>query len=196
MSAFLGPIHSLMYNRIITMQKVVNAIADLSAAEGWNEDVDNYVIKEFPPIEEVVDLSNIHSSLFNMVEGAERRFAGIVAVMVKDHAERLEEVEAVVKATGESMRIEGVNTPEDACARLQEILLDGMPCDRAEEISQNANGDFEIFRTLDLHSNYFEAAELDGNLYYQMLKAFVEGLFSGTAIVVSGDYIHNIVVSS
>ena len=39
MSAFLGPIHSLMYNRIITMQQVINAIAELTEAEGWNVDV-------------------------------------------------------------------------------------------------------------------------------------------------------------
>ena len=71
MSAFLGPIHSLMYNRIITMQQVINAIAELTEAEGWNVDVNAFVIKEFPPIEEAVDLSNIHASLFGMVDGAE-----------------------------------------------------------------------------------------------------------------------------
>ena len=47
MSAFLGPIHSLMYNRIITMQQVINAIAELTEAEGWNVDVNAFVIKEF-----------------------------------------------------------------------------------------------------------------------------------------------------
>ena len=80
MSAFLGPIHSLMYNRIITMQQVINAIAELTEAEGWNVDVNAFVIKEFPPIEEAVDLSNIHASLFGMVDGVVRHWTQIFQV--------------------------------------------------------------------------------------------------------------------
>ncbi|MBR5636121.1 MAG: hypothetical protein IKW81_04225 [Pseudobutyrivibrio sp.] len=194
MSVFLGPIHSLMYNRIITMQQVINSLAALSKAEGWNANVDNYVIQEFPPIEEVVDLSNIHASLFGMVDGAEKRFAGIVAAIAKENSERLEKIEATVKSVGESMKIEGVKSPEEACASLQEILLDGMPCDRASMVNQYSDGSYEIIRTMDLHSGYFEEAGLDGDLYYQLLKAFVTGLFAESKIKISGDAMHTIAI--
>ncbi|SDH97387.1 hypothetical protein SAMN05421493_10667 [Pseudobutyrivibrio sp. 49] len=194
MSAFLGPIHSLMYNRIITLQQVINALADLSKVEGWNADVDDYVIQEFPPIEEVVDLSNIHASLFGMVDGAEKRFAGVVSAIARENYERLEKIEATVKSVGESMKIEGVNSPEEACARLQEILLDGMPCDRASMVNQYADGSCEIIRTMDLHSSYFEEAGLDGDLYYQLLKSFVTGLFADSEVKISGDVMHTIAI--
>lgn len=195
MSAFLGPIHSLMYNRIITMQQVINAIAELTEAKGWNVDVNAFVIKEFPPIEEAVDLSNIHASLFGMVDGAEKRFADIISAISKNNSERLEKIEAVVRSTGESMIIEGVNSPEEVCSQLQEILLDGMPCDRATMVNYNSDGSIEILRTMDLHSSYFEEVGLDGELYYLLLKAFVTGLLSQKAVNISGDFIHNIVIS-
>ncbi|SDB19382.1 hypothetical protein SAMN02910298_00884 [Pseudobutyrivibrio sp. YE44] len=195
MSAFLGPIHSLMYNRIITMQKVINALADLSKSEGWNIDNTNYVIEEFPPIEEVVDLGNIHASLSNLVEGAEERFAGIVATIMKDSPSRLGKIETSVKATGSSMKFDEVNSPEEICIRLQEILLDGMPCDRATMVNQNSDGSFEIIRTMDLHSGYFEAVGIDGDIYFKLLKDFVEGLLSETSVNISGDFKKNIIVS-
>ena len=194
MSAFLGPIHSIMYNRIITMQQVINALADLSKAEGWNADVDDYVIEDFPPIEEAVDLSNIHVSLFGMVDGAEKRFAGVVAAIAKDSAERLEKIEACVKSIGASMAIQDANSPEDACFKLQEVLLDGMPCDRASMVNQYADGSCEIIRTMDLHSRYFEEAGLDGDIYYQLLKAFVTGLFAESEVKISGDVMHTIAI--
>ena len=195
MSAFLGPIHSIMYQRIITLQKVINSLAKCSQEKGWDADVEDYVIEEFPPIEDVVDLNNIHASLFNMVNGAETRYAETLGYILKDHPERLEQIEEVIKTCGVCLRIEDADSPEEACYKLQETLLDGMPCDRASMTTQNEDGSVEIIRTQDLHSSYFEAAGLDGDLYYQLLKSFVEGLFFQTKFALSGNFLHNIVIS-
>ena len=195
MSAFLGPIHSLMYSRIITVQKVINALAELAKDEGWNIDATQYVIEEFQPIEKVIDLSNIHASLFEMVNGAEKRFAGVVSALLQEHPERLGEIEAKVRSIGESIGIDRPETPEEACARLQELLLDGMPCDRATEMAANSNGSYEIVRHSDLHSAYFEAVGMDGGVYYQLLKAFVEGLLFETSFAAAGDFENHIIIS-
>ena len=47
---------------------------------------------------------------------------------------------------------------------------------------------------MDLHSSYFEEAGLDGDLYYQLLKAFVTGLFAESKIKISGDAMHTIAI--
>ena len=47
MSAFLGPIHSLMYDRIITCQKVINAVGEMAKKQDWGVPVDEYMITEF-----------------------------------------------------------------------------------------------------------------------------------------------------
>lgn len=193
MSAFLGPIHSLMYSRIINLQKVINAIAEMSEGEGWGAECEEFVVAEFAPIEEVIDLGNIHGSLFVMVDSAEKRFSGIVAATNCGSVERFERVEETVRAVGESMGIVGgvasVDGMESAgaswnpvmvCSRIQEVLLDGMPCDRATEMVKMPDGSCEIVRNVDLHSSYFEAVGLDGEWYYRLLGAFVEGLLAGS----------------
>lgn len=199
MSAFLGPIHSLMYSRIINLQKVINAIAEMSEGEGWGAECEEFVVAEFGPVEEVIDLGNIHGSLFEMVDSAEKRFSGIVAAATCGSVERFERVEETVRAVGESMGIaggvasvDGVASveskvsvgvswnPVTVCSRIQEVLLDGMPCDRATEMVKMPDGSCEIVRNVDLHSSYFEAVGLDGEWYYTLLGAFVEGLLAGS----------------
>ncbi len=193
MSAFLGPIHSLMYSRIINLQKVINAIAEMSEGEGWGAECEKFVVAEFAPIEEVIDLGNIHGSLFEMVDSAEKRFAGIVAAATRGSVERFDRVEETVRAVGESMgNAGGVASvesmacvgdswnPVTVCSRIQEVLLDGMPCDRATEMVKMPDGSCEIVRNVDLHSSYFEAVGLDGEWYYRLLEAFVEGLLAGS----------------
>jgi hypothetical protein len=129
-----------------------------------------------------------------MVEGAEGRFAGIVAALLKEHPERFEEVAAAVKASGSSIKIEDVTTAEDACAFLEELLLDGMPCDRATMVVGDGDS-CRLVRNIDLHSRYFEAAGLAGDMYYQLLKEFVSGVFADSAVEVSGDFREQIVLS-
>lgn len=187
MSAFLGPIHSLMYSRIINLQKLINAIAELSEGEGWGAECEEFVVAEFAPIEEVIDLGNIHGSLFEMVDSAEKRFSGIVAAATCGSVERFERVEETVRAVGESMGIAGGVAsagaswnPVMVCSRIQEVLLDGMPCDRATEMVKMPDGSCKIVRNVDLHSSYFDAVGLDGEWYYRLLGAFVEGLLAGS----------------
>jgi hypothetical protein len=182
-----------MYSRIINLQKLINAIAELSEGEGWGAECEEFVVAEFAPIEEVIDLGNIHGSLFEMVDSAEKRFSGIVAAATCGSVERFERVEETVRAVGESMgiaggvaSIDGVASagaswdPVMVCSRIQEVLLDGMPCDRATEMVKMPDGSCKIVRNVDLHSSYFDAVGLDGEWYYRLLGAFVEGLLAGS----------------
>ena len=176
MSAFLGPIHSLMYDRIITCQKVINAVGEMSKNKDWGVPVDEYMITEFAPIEDVIDLSNIHASLFEMVDGAEKRYAGIIAAILKDDPSRVGIIEEKIEAVGKDMHFPAGMRPKDTCLRLQEVLLDGMPCDRGSEIRDVSDNECRLIRNTDLHSAYFVEAGMDGNLYYRFLEAFVRGL--------------------
>jgi hypothetical protein len=42
------------------------------------------------------------------------------------------------------------------------------------------DGSCKIVRNVDLHSSYFDAVGLDGEWYYRLLGAFVEGLLAGS----------------
>ncbi len=178
MSAFLGPIHSLMYQRVMNVHQIVNELAAYAKEQDWGVSLEHYVVKEFPPIEEVIDLSNIHDSLSGMVDHAEETYAAAIATLVKEHPERLPMIENKLRQIGAATPISGDLSWEEVCYRLQEILLDGMPCDRASEITLDENGNVQILRRVDLHSGYFEAVGLDGGLYEQLLRSYIEGLLS------------------
>lgn len=176
MSAFLGPIHTVMYNRIITLQKVINAVGELARREGWSESVGNYVITDFLPIEDVIDLDNIHASLFELVDGAEKRFAGIISKLIEDDTNRITLIEKEIEVMGREMHVPAGLSAEEACYRLQDILLDGMPCERSSEVIVIAGNKSRLVRNIDLHSDYFAERGLEGELYYHFLYAFVRGL--------------------
>ena len=64
MSAFLGPIHFWLYEKILFQEKVTAMIAEKAVANGWISDAEEfenkYVQKEIPALESVIDESNIH----------------------------------------------------------------------------------------------------------------------------------------
>ena len=178
MSAFLGPIHSLMYQRVKNVHQIVNELAAFADEQDWGVSREDYVVNEFAPIEEVIDLSNIHDSLSGMVNHAEETYAAAIAMLLKEHPERLPMIENKLRQIGAATPIGGDLSGEQVCYRLQDILLDGMPCDRASEITLDENGNVQIVRRVDLHSGYFEAVGLDGALYEQLLQCYIEGLLS------------------
>lgn len=60
MSAFLGPIHFWLYNKITLQEGLIREIADLAQQNGWMGDTSNYINTETRPLEELIDTGNIH----------------------------------------------------------------------------------------------------------------------------------------
>ena len=77
MSAFLGPIHFWLYNKIGNQEKLTKEIADLAVQNGWIED-EACFIKTLPPLETVIDEGNIHGWLQAQISDAETRYASLV----------------------------------------------------------------------------------------------------------------------
>lgn len=59
MSAFLGPIHFWLYNKIGKQEELTKAIASMAAGNGWISDRTAY-IRDLPALEDVIDESNMH----------------------------------------------------------------------------------------------------------------------------------------
>ena len=77
MSAFLGPTHVKMYERILYQDTLSQALVDLSAAQGWG-----YVAREIDdqapaaveqPLETIIDAGTIHAWPSEAVARRERR---------------------------------------------------------------------------------------------------------------------------
>lgn len=73
MSAFLGPIHFWLYNKIGKQEELTKAIASMAAGNGWISDRTAY-IRDLPALEDVIDESNIHGWLQDQIHDAETRY--------------------------------------------------------------------------------------------------------------------------
>ena len=94
MSAFLGPIHFWLYNKIGKQEELTKAIASMAAGNGWISDRTAY-IRDLPALEDVIDESNIHGWLQDQIHDAETRYADLIQTVLTTHPERLEEISKV-----------------------------------------------------------------------------------------------------
>ena len=178
MSAVLGPIHEWMYNKVLVQEKIISEIASHADDKGWEHSV--MAKDNFKSLEEVIDLTNIHGSLFGMIEEVENRYATLVAELLQADMNRYSEIEEVVTACGVLMAVPSKNTASDVYSAMEGKLLDGMPCDHAMRICEDTDSRVEVMRTLDTHSSYWTNSGLTGETYYDLRKAFVNGLLSNS----------------
>lgn len=178
MSAVLGPIHEWMYNKIIVQEKIITEIVKLADEKDWEHSV--MAKEDFQSLEEVIDLGNIHGSLFGMIEETERRYANLVAELLQadNNMSRYSDIEKVVGECGTLMAISSQSSAVDTYQQIESHLLDGMPCDHVMKLCKNSNSRVEVMRTLDTHSSYWTDAGLTGDIYFDLRAGFVSGLLS------------------
>ena len=176
MSAVLGPIHEWMYNKVIIQEKIISAIVELADDKGWQHAILGKA--DFPSLEEVIDLSNIHGSLFGMIDETETRYAKLVSELMKEDVERSYDIEKMVTSCGVSIALQPQTSAVNTYQQLESYLLDGMPCDHAMRICESSDSRVEVMRTMDTHSAYWENAGLTGDIYYNLRGKFVAGLLS------------------
>ena len=78
MSAFLGPIHYWLYNKIQLQEELIKDIVFHGGKEQWQVFADGSLAektinKELRPLNELIDVMNIHGWLQERVQDAEAR---------------------------------------------------------------------------------------------------------------------------
>lgn len=132
MSAFLGPIHFWLYNKIGKQEELTKAIASMAAGNGWISDRTAY-IRDLPALEDVIDESNIHGWLQDQIHDAETRYADLIQTVLTTHPERLEEISKVAFRYG---RRNGRDAEKatDVFRIFEDFFVNGMPCDRVNAV--------------------------------------------------------------
>lgn len=185
MSAFLGPIHYWLYNKIQHQESILDEIYksydkdDLKLKE---EAEKLYGTLEEGPLDEIINQSNIHGWLQERVSQVEYKYAYVVTKLLKEDKVNLSKLKSILKASGEK---EGQKlarskpTAKDLYKLASDCLLDGMPCDRANELLENTDSLVSWKRNLCVHEKYWEDIGGDINTYYELRYAWIEGLTSG-----------------
>lgn len=185
MSAFLGPIHVKMYDRILFQDALSQALLALSEEKGWADGLRAQVDTEAPaasqePLATLIDQNNIHGWLNEAVTNSERRFARVARGVLTDHPERLDALQDAMKQAGRQSRLPATIDAEQAFQLIHDVLLDGMPCDFPFVVTESSAGAVVWQVGSCPHAPHWE---VEPQTYYQLRDAWVEGALEGTGIV-------------
>lgn len=185
MSAFLGPIHHWLYNKIQFQEKFLSALltATLQAEEErqFLAQLDSDWGKvEKGPLEAVIDQGNIHGWLQEQISVSETRLAHGAAVLLDRSHGGWGGMEQAACEFGSEYPITGGTDAEALFLELNNRLLDGMPCDHVNEILEQGPTRVLWDRRVDLHRSYWEAAGLGGDDYDRLRGAWILGMLAGS----------------
>ena len=181
MSLVLGPIHYWLYNKIRFQEEITSAIAEQLPNEGKS---DRYV-RNLVPLEQAVDTANIHGSLQKMIHDAEERNAGLVTELLNSGIS-MKEMEKVARRTGEK-HAASVSSAIDAYKALDDLLLNGMPCDRVSVILDQGEDEVVFSLVEDIHGDSWNAMEGDVANYYILRKAAANGAIRQSGFVLDNN---------
>jgi len=184
MSAFLGKIHYWLYNKILLQEKLIGDITELAKEKGYSSNTlleTSYSKYGFPVVgelEDVIEHSNIHGWLQEQIIGVESRLAYVITELVKTNTLTQEEITNVFFQDGEIRGNELGNvqgTPEDFFQLIFDYLLEGMPCDRVNNITANTAIHMSWETTRDLHQAYWDQVGGDIRNYNCYRNAWING---------------------
>ena len=115
MSAFLGPIHFWLYNKIRFQEDLIDALCARAVSEGWitEEDTQKFISTDRRELQDAIDESNIHGWLQGRIHDGEGRYAALVTTLLDGNENRLQILKDVAFQTGKAKRTEvPTNAPE------------------------------------------------------------------------------------
>lgn len=192
MSLFLGKIHYWLFNKIVWFENLEEELINLAKSTDLDVNsiktrIDNEYGERLPgaPLEDIIDKGNIHGWLQGKIHSAEGRLASWIVELQKvdNISNSIEEIfinqglEAAkeVKEEGKeySNAIEIFNCMND-------YILDGMPCDRVNEIVVSEPSVVKWERRLCVHKEIWDKVSGDVNYFYSLralwIRVFVNEL--------------------
>jgi len=206
MSLYLGKVHFFMYDKILWFEGIEEEIIKWAEVKGLPVDKwRSKIIAEFgeptggKPLEEVIDTSNIHGWLQERIKSAELRQAALVTTILKENPDyKSELVEIFAKLGEKTAREYGESnlTPEEIYGALNNFILEGMPCDRVEQLLVSEPDEYAWKLTRCLHKQYWDKTAGNVENFYDLrgawIKSFVETMNSEFSYERSEENIHRI----
>jgi len=185
MSLYLGKIHYWLFNKILWFKDLEVEFVDLAKAKGINEkDLLNKLTNlygdrvEDKPLEELIDTSNIHGWLQKTIIISENRLAEVIDDLKKINVKD-EEIKEIFKnqgnkAANEVLKNKEVNTAIEIYNSLNDYILDGMPCDRVNELVISEENKVVWKRRLCVHKDIWNKANIKVDYFYEIRDEFIK----------------------
>lgn len=186
MSAFLGPIHYWLYNKIEFQNNLVENVISYSETFGEQSGIrselsNKYGELEKQPLEEIIDGTNIHGWLQGKVSIVEYRLADVIAGILEKDQGRLEDLEKIFYEFGKEHSAADKDSAVMIYRFVTDNLLDGMPCDRANQLVTEEDELAVWVRNTCVHKAYWDSVSGDISVYYSLRDALIKGMLYGSS---------------
>lgn len=184
MSKFLAPIHNWLFNKIQISESIENSLLDSLQLQRAPFVTELYarIGSKLPesPLEDLIDQGNIHGWLQNRIHMTESRLAALITWQVKENPEIITELHGIWSESGTALAA-AMDVPfplnaEHAYMLVQDVILEGMPCDRVNQVTAAGEKSYEWLTTSCLHERYFDGVEGDSAHYYALRTSFINGM--------------------
>ena len=183
MSAFLGPIHYWLYNKIKLQESLIENILEASTINNWCQDLRSEVEASFGKtdtraLEEIIDQNNIHGWLQGRISQAESKLAFAVTKIIEKNPEYILELKKIAYNFGVLNKVSENLTAIECYKLLNDTLIDGMPCDRVNEVIESDDDQVVWKQNSCVHSDYWENIGGDISVYYALRYEIIRGMFA------------------
>ncbi|MGB3368284.1 MAG: hypothetical protein WBA54_12390 [Acidaminobacteraceae bacterium] len=190
MSKFLAPIHFWLFDKI-NLHEAMEMDFRSKLINDTNESLISTIKNEFGAVigttalEEIIDQGNIHGWLQAQITNAEKRQAFLITNLIATDKESTlkaanETYFEFGKSAGEKALAEkSVSNTQDIYNQLNNHLLEGMPCDRVNSVSEVSDTHISWITSRCLHKDYWDQVGGDIHVYYELKSSFINGFLSG-----------------
>lgn len=190
MSLFLGKIHYWLFNKVLWFEGLEDKVIEFTRAKiAEGDNLENEINLKYGKklenknLEEIIDTSNIHGWLQSKIHSAEGRMAAWTSAILNNDKEYIYELKKMYTEQGvnaaKEAKVKSSNaTAEDIFNSMNDYILDGMPCDRVNEVITSNDEIVEWKRRICVHKEIWENEGVPVETFYdlrnQWISAFVK----------------------
>lgn len=189
MSLFLGKIHYWLFDKILWFEGLEDEIIKLAEKEGLAiEEIKSQINLRYgektenKKLEEIIDTTNIHGWLQSKIYSSEGRVAAWTKFLLENDKNNLVKLEKIymyqgIEAAKEVKSHKEILSAEEIYNSLNDYILDGMPCDRVNEVIISQQDTVQWKRRICVHKDIWEKEGIPVEIFYDLrnlwIKAFV-----------------------
>ena len=208
MSLFLGKIHYWLFNKVLWFEGLEGEIIKLAKDKGIDvEKLEAEINSKYgvktpnKNLEDMIDTSNIHGWLQGKIHSAEGRMAAWTKVILENNQDYILDMRKVYENQGVNSANEAKESLENINAEtifnsMNDYILDGMPCDRVNEVIDSSEESIMWKRRVCVHKNIWENEGILVDVFYELrehwINAFVNTMNNDYEYVKLEDNIQSI----
>lgn len=208
MSLFLGKIHYWLFNKVLWFEGLEGEIIKLAKDKGIDvEKLEAEINSKYgvktpnKNLEDMIDTSNIHGWLQGKIHSAEGRMAAWTKVILENNQDYILDMRKVYENQGVNASNEAKESLENINAEtifnsMNDYILDGMPCDRVNEVIDSSEESIMWKRRVCVHKNIWENEGILVDVFYELrehwINAFVNTMNNDYEYVKLEDNIQSI----